>query len=397
MKFEHIDTINFSFCDTIYKNKLYYDPTEDLYYKVWPEGEIVWERRIGDLFLQAINKGFYSNLAKIEFILVSDNNTCVGYAMKSYNCPKIMDGLSKFKNKHRFNVIKNASEQSEKYQHFYKILTENIEKTHFFFYDLVQSNISDLGDRYGIIDLESIAHIRDLRKIPRYHLECIPLDYRAFLEDLYSKEVGLWNSGIDMGLIKKAWSMSTGGMNFKSYYSITINGQYFDGERPWELRWKKFADVVRWDNLKILDLGTCMGVVPAFLLKYYESHSATAIDCNPHHIQATELVRKAFRIPEEKMTIIQIDLHKDEYEKILGYDYDVVFCLSFFRWIEEKERLFKYLTNFNTVIFEAHDLDGDIESMFKTAGYSVQYLGDSVIGKTFSDQSRPMYAFFRNL
>jgi hypothetical protein len=401
MDYIHIDTIDFSACDLLKKNKLFFDPSEQLYYKIWDEGVILWNRRIGDLFLLAINSGFYEGLAEFESILISDNGSCVGYAMQKYNCPmKDTDGIIqgdilRHKNKHDFNIFDNASEQDEKYQKFYTILTENIEKTGLFFYDLVQSNIADLGDRYAIIDIESIAHIRDLFKIPKYHLECIPDDYREFLQAQH-KKTHLSDTGIDMQLIKQAWTMSTGGMDRKPYYSVNINGKYFEGERAWDLRWREFKEETNWNGLKILDLGTCMGMVPAYLFKYCNLHSATAVDFNSHHIAATDLVRRAFRIPEERMRIINIDLDNSNYEVILGYEYDVIFCLSFLRWIKDKDRFLKYLSKFKDIILEAHDLDGDVVTTFKDIGFTQhKLLGESRIGRSFPEsKKRAMYHFW---
>lgn len=400
MKYKHIDTIDFSACDLLKENKLFFNPPDNKFYKIWEEGAILWDRKIGDLFLLATGTGFYKNLAEFE-ILISDNGTCVGYAMDACECPMkdtngiIVGDILRHKNKHDFNIFDNATEQNEKYQQFFKALTENARETGFFFYDLVQSNIADRGERYGIIDLESVAHIRDLYKIPKYHLECLPVDYSEFLQELYEQEIDTRNSGIDMGLIERAWGMSTGGMGRKPYYSIIISGKKFEGERAWELRWKKFRGALDWDHRRILDLGTCMGVVPAFLFKYFNIDSATAIDFNQHHIIATELVKKAFRIPEEKMRIINIDLDNSDYEEVLGYDYDVVFCFSFLRWIKDKDRLLKYLSNFENILFEAHDLDGDVVTTFKNIGFTThKLLGESRIGQSFPEnEKRSMYIF----
>lgn len=401
MLYTHIDTIDFSSCEVIKENKLFFNTSKQLYHKIWGERAILWDRRIGDTFLLALNAGFFKDLTHIVEVLISDNGTIVGYSMLPYNCPLkdtggvIRGDVLRHKNKHDFNIINNAPEQNEKYQQFYRILTESAKKTNFFFYDLVQSNIADPGDFYYLIDLESVAHIRDLYKIPQYHRECLPEDYHEFLQNLHKKKIKLNNSGIDMQLIEEAWSMSTGGMDKKPYYSIVINGKYFDGERAWKLRYSKFYQEIDWPGLKVLDLGTCMGMVPVYLLKYHGLDSATAIDFNNHHILATDTVRRAFRIPEEKMRIINIDLDNSDYEDVLGYGYDVVFCLSFLRWIKNKERLLKYLSNFRDIIFEAHDLDGDVISIFKEMGYTKQkLLGESRIGKSFSeDKRRSMYHF----
>ncbi len=401
MKFTYIDTIDFASLEVRLNNKLYFDPKNNKFYKVWDEDAVLWERNIGPLFLQAINKDFYEGLAKIEDVLITDTGKCVGYSMRKQRCPiweepqgKLHGDIKRHKNKHDFSIFNNTEEQNEKYQFFYRFLLLKAAVTGIFFYDLVQSNICDTGNGYGIIDLESVAHIRDLYKIPAYHRECMPEDYYARLQEIYTEKIGISNTGIDMPVLKRAFSMSTGGMDRKPYYSTVVNGQYLDGEREWKLRWDKFKDL-SWKGKKVLDLGTCMGMVPAYLLKFREIASATGIDINPVHVEATHLIRQAFRIPEEKFRVIEMDLHKCDYEGILGYEYDCVFCLSFLRWIKDKERLLKYLSHFNEVVFEAHDLDGDAVETFKQIGFTkCVELGSSRIGKSFdAENKRFMYHF----
>lgn len=405
MKYVHIDTIDFSVCESLKKDKLFYDPLEQKYYKIWKESAQLWGRDIGSTFLLALNCGFYENLAEIEAIIISDSGLCVGYVTKSFDCPiKEIDGklygdILRYKNKHDFSVFKSASEQDEKYQKFYNILLRNVRKSNFFFYDLVQSNIIDFGDKYGIIDLESVVHIRDINRIPKYHMNCIPSDYFKFLQDQYNEKISFRNSGIDMALVRQAWTMSTGGMDRKPYYEVTINGEYFFGERAWALRWSQFKKELNWKDLKILDMGTCMGMVPVYLLKYCGLESATAIDFSSYLLEASDLVRKAFQIPKNKIRFINIDLDKSfGYENTLGYDYDVIFCLSFLRWIKDQERFLKYLSNFQHIIIEPHDKDGDITETLRERDFTeYKILGESRIGRSFPEsEKRTIYHFWKD-
>ena len=38
------------------------------------------------------------------------------------------------------------------------------------------------------------------------------------------------------------------------------------------------------------------------------------------------------------------------YETKIGYDYDVVFCMSLLHWVQDKERLLRYLSHFDQVL-----------------------------------------------
>lgn len=394
MKYTNVDTLDFAACDVLKKEKLFYDPFHKKYYKIWKTNTKTWGRNLGDLFLLALSYGFYEGITKIDSVIVSDSGSCIGYITEP------MDDIPSLvckNNKHGLKSLCCCHQQGEKYQKLYNRLIKNIATTGFFFYDLVHPNIASKGDDLILIDLESTLHIRDLYRVPQYHRECIPEDYYAFLRSYYDKTVDFTNSGINMDFVRKAWTMATGGMYQKPYYSVTINGQYFEGERPWNLRWSKIKKAMDWSGKKILDLGTCMGMVPVYLLKYAGAASSTAVDFNQYLLDSSDLVRQAFQIPKDKIRFLNLNMNTQAYEQVLGYDHDVVFCLSFLRWIHDQERLLKYLSKFKNVILEPHDLDGDVVTRFQDHGFTNHaLLGVSRIGKSFSEnEKRPIYHFWK--
>ena len=57
------------------------------------------------------------------------------------------------------------------------------------------------------------------------------------------------------------------------------------------------------------------------------------------------------------------------YEEKIGYDYDIVFCMSLIHWVKDKNRLMRYLSNFNHVIFEGHESNSVEIAQFKKYGF----------------------------
>lgn len=394
MKYTNIDTLDFSACDILKKERLFYDPFNKKYYKVWKEGTKTWDRDLGNLFLLALSCGFFEEIANIESLIVSGNGSCIGYVTERM---RTAPPLACKSNKHGLSSLCPCNQQGEKYRKLYTRLIGNTVATDFFFYDLVQPNIAEFENRLVLIDLESVLHIRDLYRVPQYHRECISEDYYAFLRTHYDKTVDFTNSGINMDFVRIAWGMATGGMHQKPYYSVTINGEDFDGERPWNLRWPKIKGAMDWSGKKILDLGTCMGMIPAYLLKYSGAASATAVDFNQYLLDASDLVRRAFQVPKDRIRFLNLDMNTHAYEESLGYDHDVVFCLSFLRWIQDQERLLRYLSRFKNVFLEPHDLDGDIVTRFQNHGFTNHaLLGVSRIGRSFPENDkRPIYHFWK--
>lgn len=394
--YTHIDAIDFSICEEIKKEKLFYNPMDEEYYKVWPENLTVWGRNIGATLLLAINSGYFDGIANIKSVLIADSGNCVGYITDKMEVFKDHDPrISSMRNKHGLYRIDPVTRQNQQYQDLFNRLLRNTEKTGFFFYDIVHLNLAEHDGRYHVIDFDSVMHLRDFPKLPEYHKGCSPQDYMGAIESIYHRKISCSNNGIDMNLIEKTWKMPSGGMNRTPYCGAVINGVHFEGERDWRMRWAKIKPALNWKGMKILDLGTCMGIVPAYLIKFCGVDIGTGVDFNPQHLAVSDSVRRSFRITPEKMPLLKIDLDTSGYEDQLGYDFDAIFCLSLFRWIKDQERIMSYMAFFKNIIFEAHDLDGDVAKRFSEKGFKSRLLGETRIGKTFSDK-RQMYHFWKD-
>jgi len=178
-------------------------------------------------------------------------------------------------------------------------------------------------------------------------------------------------------LIDRAWSVNTGGPSCKNYYSITINGKFYKGNRLWDSRWNLIKDATDYSNKNVLELGCNMGLVTTCLKKYRNANIAVGVEGpdsflasqgSPHRVNAAKWFAQAF---EADVAFIQANLNNEpNYEGKIGYDYDVVFCLSLMHWIKDKPRLLRYLSNFNEVIYEGHDSLKVELNRFKNCGFN---------------------------
>ncbi len=192
----------------------------------------------------------------------------------------------------------------------------------------------------------------------------------------------------NMHLIQRAFATYSGGAIAPSYYSMTVNGQRMRGERPWEIRWNLIKDAMNYDEKRILDLGCNIGLLNACMQKYRKPASYQNIDA-PHaflarqgqtqKLQAAQWIAQAFEVP---FHLKQFDFDKDDYENKIGYDYDVVFCLSLLHWLKDAGRMMRYLSNFNHVFFEGTGTaEGEI-TRFEHYGFKAHVLGVADKGRT---------------
>ncbi len=186
----------------------------------------------------------------------------------------------------------------------------------------------------------------------------------------------LIDSSIDMKELQQAWEYCTGGNFNKSYYRVKVNGKTLNGSRDWLLRWNQIKSSLDFKGKTILDLGCNNTISSSFLVKYRGAQSATAVDLPEESLKNTNRrgiyksakhLHNALGINSVKLR--PLDFNKDNYEKILGYEYDLVICMSILKWIKDKNRFLSFLSNFDHIIFEGHrDLKSELET-FKKIGF----------------------------
>ncbi len=203
----------------------------------------------------------------------------------------------------------------------------------------------------------------------------------------------------DRNLLQEAWKIGTGGSGGKPYYAFDIDDLKFDGERNWNDRW----DLMRHLPLggkAVLELGCNVGLFSIHALEECAAKSADGVDLpddaltvngNPLMAKAARMVNAALG---SRVVYHQVNLNTQPYEEILGTDYDVVFCMSFFKWIDDKDRFLRYLSHFDEIVYEGHESDEVESSRFGLHGFGSQILGKTQIGKSYDlDACRTLIHF----
>lgn len=207
----------------------------------------------------------------------------------------------------------------------------------------------------------------------------------------------------DPVLIDKIFNMNTTGSGL-NYYSATINGKFRKGERYWNARWDLIKNSMDFNGKNFLEIACNMAILTTFLKKFKNINKAVGVDQpdellrisgKPTTMQACKLLDVAYGV-ENMIKYFQVDLNKENYEDILGYDFDVVSALSIYKWMHDKERFLQYLCKFDNIIFEGHESDEQEIAKFSKHGYKAKVLGKTQIGVSYTDDAtRTMILFYK--
>ncbi len=183
------------------------------------------------------------------------------------------------------------------------------------------------------------------------------------------------DNSVDMDILKKAWIYPGGGGGNRPYYSLQINGEFLRGERDWLIRWSALQEMKPIiEKKKVLELGCNMGLHSIFFTKYWNC-TCVGLDCpdnklaekgTPELIKSATFAQEAFGV---KFPIHQLNLDSDNYESVLGTNFDIVICFSVLFWVSEKDKLMRYLSKFKHVIFEGHHSNEQEINNFKKFGF----------------------------
>jgi 2-polyprenyl-3-methyl-5-hydroxy-6-metoxy-1,4-benzoquinol methylase len=153
-----------------------------------------------------------------------------------------------------------------------------------------------------------------------------------------------------------------------AYYALEFEGYLFPGERPWVDRWGMLRAITDYSGKKIIELGCNMGLLTSYLMKYEGAKGALAVDMDEKIIEAAELVNNSLNVKVEH-AIVNFDSKEEWEEELLEYKPDIVFALNVLNWVDDKERLLKFLGHFNKLIFEGHDSLEVEKSRLQNIGY----------------------------
>ena len=160
----------------------------------------------------------------------------------------------------------------------------------------------------------------------------------------------------DVELLLRAWHVarcsraSAPGQDL-AYYALTYKHVHFRGERPWYLRWDAIRRKVPLAGKHVVDLGTNMGLLPAFAL-LHGARKATGIDADPQILVAARLVARAFGVTPE---FVGADLIEGPDWESRAATADIVFAMSLLRWIPENRRVLEFLRTQRELVYEGHD------------------------------------------
>jgi len=162
-----------------------------------------------------------------------------------------------------------------------------------------------------------------------------------------------------------------------AYYAIDFEGYHFPGERPWNERWERLKNLSAYSGKTILELGCNMGLLSIHLLKEAGAAKCIGIDHDKKILESAKLISEVFDVgPQFKQ--INFDAAKDWEGEFLSSNIDIIFALNVLNWVNDKERLLKFLSNFPEVIFEGHDTTEVERKRFEQIGFnSIEEIGYS--------------------
>jgi 2-polyprenyl-3-methyl-5-hydroxy-6-metoxy-1,4-benzoquinol methylase len=209
------------------------------------------------------------------------------------------------------------------------------------------------------------------------------------------------NYYVNHELLEKAFDYNTSG-NGKCYYSATINGKKYNGERNWDERWSLLKNCIDFNNKNVLDIGCNMGIFLTYLKKFKNIKNALGIDepdellklsNKSETINSAKLLSSGFGVD---ISFKQIDINKENYEEIIGCNFDIVIAMSIYKWINDKDRFLKYLSNFNNILYEGHGSDEEEINRFSQFGYNYKIIGKTQTGLSYDENNtRTIIVFYK--
>ncbi len=154
-----------------------------------------------------------------------------------------------------------------------------------------------------------------------------------------------------------------------AYYAIEFHGTHFPGERPWNDRWNRLKNVSDYSGKTILELGCNMGLLSIHLLKESGAAKCIGIDQDKKILESAKLISEVFEV-DPLFKQINFDSAKDWESDFLSENIDIVFALNVLNWVNDKDRLLSFLSNFSEIIFEGHDSTEVERKRFEQIGFT---------------------------
>ncbi len=191
--------------------------------------------------------------------------------------------------------------------------------------------------------------------------------------------------------IRKAWEIaqksdaSSPGVK-QAYYSYDFNGVHFPGERSWKDRWEVLRKLTNYRGKRILELGCNMGLLAAFLIKESDAGELYGVDVDPDIIESAKIVDSVLGV-KVRREVIDLDSKENWEERFRSFNPDIIFALNVLNWINEKDRLLRFLGGYREVILEGHDAPEIESAKFSSVGFTKYEVVE------ISDRNRPIMIF----
>lgn len=158
--------------------------------------------------------------------------------------------------------------------------------------------------------------------------------------------------------LRDAWNLAAASKasapdRFLAYYSLTVDGIRFPGERVWEPRWTQISQTTELQGRRILELGCNMGLLSTFAAVEGAS-GVLGVDHDEEILAAARLVASAYGVPAD-FRRVDFDDPDDWESELLAFAPDVVFALNVVHWLQDRDRFFRFLGQSPEVVFEGHD------------------------------------------
>ncbi len=162
-----------------------------------------------------------------------------------------------------------------------------------------------------------------------------------------------------------------------AYYAIDFKGYHFPGERPWNERWERLKILSDYSGKTILELGCNMGLLSIHLLKEEGAAKCIGIDHDKKILESAKLISEVYDINPQFIKI-NFDSAKNWESDFLSENIDIVFALNVLNWVNDKDRLLSFLSNFPEIIFEGHDTTEVERKRFEQIGFkTIEEIGYS--------------------
>jgi serine/threonine protein kinase len=162
-----------------------------------------------------------------------------------------------------------------------------------------------------------------------------------------------------------------------AYYALEYNGTFFPGERPWSKRWNELKNISDYSNKTIIELGCNMGLLSVSLLKDAGAKKCIGVDHDSSILNSAKIISEVFNVSPEFFQI-DFDSKINWEDQLYSFSADIIFALNVLNWVKNKERFLRFLSAFNEVIFEGHDLPEIEKDRFAQLGFnSIQEIGYS--------------------